>query len=100
MCSCSWRNTSCAKRSICCLYRLGSANTTAKSASIEDKRASISFSVVAELDIDQDGKLDWIIWLADESREGNYRGYSTFIVSNIERKGLLDANAYSPKEAK
>ena len=46
--------------------------TTATSASIEDKSASISFSVVAELDIDQDGKLDWIVWLADESREGNY----------------------------
>lgn len=32
--------------------------------------------VVAEADFEKDGKIDWLVWLFDEAKTGNYRGYS------------------------
>lgn len=47
--------------------------------------------VVADLDLDGNGKRDWVLWLSDISKEGNYRGYSVLIVRDPSSKGLLHA---------
>jgi hypothetical protein len=51
----------------------------------------INFKVVASLDINGEQKTDWIVWLADESKLGNYKAYSTLIIRNIDKKNLLKA---------
>lgn len=47
--------------------------------------------VVAETDFNNDGKKDLIIWIIDESKTGNYRSYSTILVSDIDKDRLLKA---------
>jgi hypothetical protein len=47
--------------------------------------------VVAEADFEKDGKTDWLVWLFDEAKTGNYRGYSVLVVSDVSRPGLLAA---------
>lgn len=36
--------------------------------------------VIAVADIDKDKKQDWIIWMTDEAKDGNYRAYKTLII--------------------
>ena len=64
-------------------------------AAIEDESSTLRFEVVAEADINRDGKQDWIIWMTDESRDGNYRGYATLVVDDVTASGPLRATAYS-----
>lgn len=47
--------------------------------------------VVAEFDIDGNGKHDWLLWLTDVARQGTYRAYHVLIVPNPSRHGLLSA---------
>lgn len=50
--------------------------------------------VVAAGDIDGNGKTDWLIWLSDESKTGNYRSYQTLISYDIPSSGLLTAQTF------
>ena len=49
--------------------------------------------VVAETDANGDGKKDLIIYVVDESKEGNLRSYSTLVIYDVENKGDLKAAA-------
>jgi hypothetical protein len=47
--------------------------------------------VVAEADFAKDGKVDWLVWLFDEAKTGNYRGYSVLLIRDVSKPGLLAA---------
>jgi len=68
---------------------------TAVAASVEDDTWNYQLRIVAEADFDGDDKPDWLVWLTDEARsEGNYRGYSTLLISNVDAPGPLLAKEY------
>ena len=52
-----------------------------------------SVETVAETDVDGNGKKDWILQVIDEGKEGNYRSYSTWLVLDAEKTGILKAEA-------
>ncbi len=52
--------------------------------------------VVAETDANADGKKDLIVYVIDESKEGNLKSYSTFVIYDVDTKGELKAVA--PKQ--
>ena len=64
------------------------------SAALEDESSTTRLEVVAQADLNQDSKPDWIVWLSDESRDGNYRGYATLVIDAAESSGPLTAKAY------
>lgn len=39
--------------------------------------------LVATLDVNNNGKADWVLWLADEAKSGNYRQYQTLIAYDV-----------------
>lgn len=43
------------------------------------------------MDLDNDGRKDWLLWLTDEAKNGNYRGYRALIVSNVSESEILQA---------
>ena len=47
--------------------------------------------IVAVTDCDGDGKPDWILQVADEAKDGNYRQYSAWLVRGTSDKGILRA---------
>lgn len=51
----------------------------------------LSLRVVATADVDGNGQADWLVWLTDEAKTGNYRGYNQVIILNPTREGLLRA---------
>jgi hypothetical protein len=63
----------------------------AYSCSFDTRDWSFRIEVVAEADFEKDGKSDWLVWLFDEAKAGNYRGYSALVVSDVSRPGLLAA---------
>jgi hypothetical protein len=63
-------------------------------ATLEDESSTIRFEVVAEADLNRDGKPDWIVWMADEARDGNYRGYATLVIEDATASGPLKAKLY------
>ena len=40
--------------------------------------------IIAVADFNHNNKNDWLLWFSDESKTGNYRGYQTLIVYDIE----------------
>jgi hypothetical protein len=63
-------------------------------ATLEDESSTIRFEVAAEADLNGDGKQDWIVWMADESRDGNYRGYATLVIDDATAAGPLKGKVY------
>lgn len=60
---------------------------------IESETPQWFFAVetVAEVDFDHNGKKDLILQVIDEARQGNYRSYTTWLVLNAEKTGVLKA---------
>lgn len=50
-----------------------------------------SLKLVATLDVNNNGKTDWVLWLADEAKSGNYRQYQTLIIYDVGDTGKLTA---------
>ena len=61
----------------------------------ETKDTHYRLEVVAALDINNNAKTDWLVWLADEARTGNYRQYQTLIIYDVSESGPLRASLYS-----
>ena len=59
----------------------------------DTKTWNFAVQVVAETDANGDGKKDLIIYVVDESKEGNLRSYSTLVIYDVENKGDLKAAA-------
>ena len=70
--------------------------TSAAAAWLEDDASSVRLEIVAQADVNGDGKDDWIVWLVDEARDGNYRGYVTLVVLDCTRSGALAASVLAP----
>ncbi len=51
--------------------------------------------LVATLDVNNNGKADWLLWLADEAKTGNYRQYQTLVIYDVSDTGLLSAVPYT-----
>ena len=50
---------------------------------------------VASGDINNNGKPDWIIWVVDEAKVGNYRGYDTLVAYDVDLgEGLIRAKVF------
>ena len=47
--------------------------------------------VVAEAEFEKDGKTGWLVWVFDEAKTGNYRGYSALVIRDASSPGLLVA---------
>lgn len=59
---------------------------------LEDWVLTLKTVVVA--DVNKNGMQDWVVQMADESKEGNYRHYATFIVFDPEKNNFLSATKY------
>ncbi|HBN22655.1 MAG TPA: hypothetical protein DD412_05400 [Holosporales bacterium] len=55
---------------------------------------TFTLEVVAVAKINDNSSPDWVIWVLDESKSGNYRGYSTLIIYDPERHESFKAIAY------
>ena len=65
-------------------------------ASIDTGDWHFSLVHVASGDINNNGKADWIIWLIDEAKVGNYRGYVTLVAYDVDlSKALIQAKPVS-----
>lgn len=64
------------------------------SATYETGDVHYRLELVATLDMNRNGKLDWVLWLADEAKSGNYRQYQTLIVQDARDTGSLRAVPY------
>lgn len=65
---------------------------TKYAASLSTPKWNFTVKAVAETDFDGDGKRDWILWVVDEAlKEGNYRNYSTILILDAAKKGVLEA---------
>jgi hypothetical protein len=51
--------------------------------------------LVATLDVNNNGKPDWVVWLADEAKSGNYRQYQTLIAHDVGDTGSINAVPYA-----
>ena len=61
---------------------------------LELEESNLRFEIVAEADVNGDGKTDWIVWFADEAKGGNDRGYVTLLVPSPGEPGLLSASPW------
>jgi hypothetical protein len=55
---------------------------------------AFAIEVVALAKINDNSLPDWIIWVLDEAKSGNYRGYSTFIIYDPEKQMQLKAKVF------
>lgn len=71
--------------------------TDATSASYDTQDWHYRLELVAALDANGNGKPDWVVWLTDEAREGNYRHYQTLVIYDVPETGRLRAVPYVNK---
>lgn len=50
--------------------------------------------LVATLDVNNNGKADWILWLINEAKSGSYRQYQTLIAHDVSATDLISAAPY------
>ncbi|AZN34722.1 hypothetical protein NQT63_08320 [Pseudoalteromonas agarivorans] len=50
--------------------------------------------VVALADVNDNSFSDWIVWVTDESKVGNYKSYSTIIIVDPDKQRKLEAMKY------
>jgi hypothetical protein len=68
-----------------------SVTTSATEASLGGLDWRFRLRIVAVGDFDRDGTADWLVWLTDEAKDGNYRDYRALLIPNVSRPGLLAA---------
>lgn len=54
---------------------------------LEDENWLFEIEIVAEADMDGDGEPDWLLWLTDSAKQGNYRSYQVLLVPSPFREG-------------
>lgn len=64
-------------------------------ATYETKDWHFRLELVATLDVNNNGKPDWILWLADEAKSGNYRQYQTLIAHDVSDTGTINVVPYA-----
>ena len=63
-------------------------------AKYEDEDWVFTLEVVAVANLNANSTPDWIVWVADESKAGNYKGYSTIILYDPDEKTLFKATTF------
>ncbi len=61
---------------------------------VETQDWAFTLEVVASANINDNSLSDLIVWVLDESKSGNYRGYSTVIIYDYKEQNQLKAIAY------
>ena len=59
---------------------------------------TFSLKVVAIAQLDNNPAPDWIVWMSDEGKSGNYHAYTTLIVYNPGDKGEYTAQVYPKRD--
>lgn len=56
---------------------------------------NLKFELVATADINVNKKEDWVLWVIDESKSGNYRSYQTLVLYDVDTsKNILVDQRY------
>lgn len=63
-------------------------------AELQTEDWTFAIEVVALAKINDNSFPDWIVWVLDEAKSGNYRGYSTFIIYDPENQKELEATVF------
>ena len=63
-------------------------------AELETEEWTFTVEVVALAKINDNSAPDWVVWVFDESKSGNYRGYSTIILYDPEESEVFRAEKY------
>ncbi|KGJ94003.1 hypothetical protein [Colwellia psychrerythraea] len=61
---------------------------------VETEDWAFTIEAVAMAKINDNSLPDWIVWVLDESKSGNYRGYSTLIIYDPEERKNIKATVY------
>ena len=69
-------------------------NADAHSVTAESDDWRYHLEIVAVADIDSSGKDDWIVWLSDTARDGNYRDHAVLVIENPPLRGGLRARRF------
>ena len=69
-------------------------SATENVAELNTENWAMTLEVVAVSRINDNEYPDWIVWLTDESKTGNYRGYSTLIIYDPDQYDSLKASIY------
>lgn len=64
-------------------------------ATYETKDWHFRLELVATLDVNDNGKPDWVLWLTDEAKSGNYRQYQTLIAHDVSDTGPINVVSYA-----
>ena len=76
----------------------GKLTVGATAVSLDSVDWHYTIEVVATADINNNGKTDWIFWLVDEARMGNYRGYQTLVAYDVGAKDTWIKPGVFPKQ--
>ena len=68
--------------------------STDSSAILETEDWIFRLEVVAVAQINDNDDLDWVVWLSDEAKSGNYRSYATFVLYDPENQEEYTATPY------
>ena len=63
-------------------------------AELQTEDWAFTVEVVALARINDNSTPDWIVWVFDESKSGNYRGYSTIILYDPDEQEVFRATKY------
>lgn len=77
---------------------IAGADLIVKSNNVTYETADWNFKLelIATTDINSNKKYDWIIWVVDESKTGNYRAYQTVILYDVDDSmSRISATAYN-----
>ncbi|WP_077529962.1 hypothetical protein [Vreelandella utahensis] len=63
---------------------------------LDSKSWHFALEVVASRDLNGNGRADWLLWLVDEAKAGNYRDYELLVAYDVEGSGLIQAELFNP----
>ena len=82
------------------LEMIAASSLSVKSNSVlyESEDWSYKIELIAMSDVNGNKKEDWILWVTDESKGGNYRNYQTLVVYDVDMsKNNFSAQVYPTK---
>ncbi|MYL25945.1 MULTISPECIES: hypothetical protein [Halomonadaceae] len=60
----------------------------------DSKNWHFALEVVAATDLNDNGQDDWLLWLVDEAKTGNYRNYDLLVAYDVEGSGSIQAEPF------
>lgn len=70
------------------------ASSLASVALVETEDWAFTLEIVAVANINENSTPDWVVWVLDESKSGNYCGYSTLIIFDPNNQAIYKATPY------